>query len=72
MEMMKDEIQVAYPCYSKNSEPMVWSMIYWTNPLPRQALSDMVFKTPWLTQLTSMAAVVKYSYALLPHQAKTR
>jgi hypothetical protein len=68
MEMMKDEIQVAYPCYFEKfrTDGVEYDIYIGQSIAPEKPFSDIYLKNLRLTQLTSMAAVAKYSHALLP------
>ena len=68
MEMMKDEIQVAYPCYFEKfrTDGVEYDIYIGQSIAPDKPFSDIYLKNLRLTQLTSMAAVAKYSHALLP------
>ncbi|MEP7371981.1 MAG: GAF domain-containing protein [Chitinophagaceae bacterium] len=68
MELMKDEIQVAYPCYFEKfrTDGVEYDIYIGQSIAPDKPFSDIYLKNLRLTQLTSMAAVAKYSHALLP------
>jgi hypothetical protein len=68
MEMMKDEIQVAYPSYFEKfrTDGVEYDIYIGQSIAPDKPFSDIYLKNLRLTQLTSMAAVAKYSHALLP------
>jgi len=68
MEMMKDEIQVAYPCYFEKfrTDGVEYDIYIGQSIAPDKPFSDIYLKNLRLTQLTSMAAVARYSNALLP------
>jgi len=68
MEMMKDEIQVAYPCYFEKfrTDGVEYDIYIGQSIAPDRPFSDIYLKNLRLTQLTSMAAVARYSHALLP------
>jgi hypothetical protein len=68
MEMMKDEIQVAYPCYFEKfrTDGVEYDIYIGQSIAPDKPFNDIYLKNLRLMQLTSMAAVAKYSHALLP------
>ena len=72
MEMMKDEIQVAYPCYFEKfrTDGVEYDIYIGQSIAPDKPFSDIYLKNLRLTQLTSMAAVAKYSHALLPQLSR--
>lgn len=72
MEMMKDEIQHAYPCYFEKfrTDGVEYDIYIGQSIAPEKPFSDIYLKNLRLLQLTSMAAVARYSNALLPQLAR--
>ncbi len=72
LEMMKDEIQVAYPSYFEKfrTDGVEYDIYIGQSIAPDKPFSEIYLKNLRLTQLTSMAAVAKYSHALLPQLAR--
>ena len=71
MEMMKDEIQRAYPCYFEKirTDGVEYDIYIGQSIAPDKPFSDIYLKNLRLLQLTSMATIAKYSHALLPQLA---
>lgn len=72
MEMMKGEIQQAYPTYFEKfrTDGVEYDIYIGQSIAPDKPFSDIYLKNLRLMQLTSMAAIAKYSNALLPQLAK--
>jgi hypothetical protein len=72
MDMMKDEIQGAYPSYFEKfrTDGVEYDIYIGQSIAPDKPFSDIYLKNLRLTQLTSMAAIAKYSHALLPQLAR--
>src|SRR5688572_19609896 len=68
MEKMKDEIQQAYPCFFEKfrTDGVEYDIYIGQSIAPDKPFSDIYLKNLRLLQLTSMAAVARYSNALLP------
>jgi hypothetical protein len=71
-EMLKDEIQQAYPCYFEKfrTDGVEYDIYIGQSITPDKPYSNIYLKNLRLMQLTSMAAIAKYSYSLLPHLSK--
>ncbi len=69
IEMMKGEIQRAYPCYFEKirTDGVEYDIYIGQSIAPDKPFSDIYLKNLRLLQLTSMATIAKYSHALLPH-----
>ena len=72
MDMMKDEIQGAYPSYFEKfrTDGVEYDIYIGQSIAPDKPFSDIYLKNLRLTQLTSMAAIAKYSHALIPQLAR--
>ncbi len=72
MEMMKGEIQQAYPSYFEKfrTDGVEYDIYIGQSIAPEKPFSDIYLKNLRLLQLTSMAAVARYSNALLPQLSK--
>jgi hypothetical protein len=72
MDMMKNEIQQAYPSYFEKfrTDGVEYDIYIGQSIAPDKPFSDIYLKNLRLLQLTSMAAIAKYSNALLPQLAK--
>ncbi len=72
MDMMKDEIQQAYPSYFEKfrTDGVEYDIYIGQSIAPDKPFSDIYLKNLRLLQLTSMAAIARYSNALLPQLAK--
>ncbi len=72
MEMMKGEIQQAYPSYFEKfrTDGVEYDIYIGQSIAPEKPFNDIYLKNLRLLQLTSMAAIAKYSNALLPQLAK--
>ena len=72
MEMMKSEIQQAYPSYFEKfrTDGVEYDIYIGQSIAPEKPFNDIYLKNLRLMQLTSMAAIAKYSNALLPQLAK--
>lgn len=68
-EQLKDEIQQAYPCYFEKfrTDGVEYDIYIGQSISPNLPYSDIYLKNLRLMQLTSMAAVTKYTHALLPY-----
>ncbi|MGN6291522.1 MAG: GAF domain-containing protein [Chitinophagaceae bacterium] len=68
-EMLKDEIQQAYPCYFEKfrTDGVEYDIYIGQSITPDRPYSNIYLKNLRLMQLTSMAAITKYSHSLLPH-----
>jgi len=68
MEKMKDEIQQAYPCFFEKfrTDGVEYDIYIGQSIAPDRPFSEIYLKNLRLLQLTSMAAVARYSNALLP------
>ena len=68
MEKMKDEIQQAYPCFFEKfrTDGVEYDIYIGQSIAPDKPFSEIYLKNLRLLQLTSMAAVARYSNALLP------
>ena len=68
-DQLKDEIQQAYPCYFEKfrTDGVEYDIYIGQAISPDQPYSDIYLKNLRLMQLTSMAAVAKYTHALLPN-----
>ena len=68
MDMMKGEIQQAYPTYFEKfrTDGVEYDIYIGQSIAPDKPFSDIYLKNLRLMQLTSMAAIAKYSNALLP------
>lgn len=65
---LKNEIQQAYPCYFEKfrTDGVEYDIYIGQSISPGQPYSDIYLKNLRLMQLTSMAAIAKYTHALLP------
>lgn len=72
MEMMKGEIQQAYPSYFEKfrTDGVEYDIYIGQSIAPDKPFSDIYLKNLRLMQLTSMAAIARYSNALLPQLPK--
>ena len=72
MEMMKGEIQQAYPSYFEKfrTDGVEYDIYIGQSIAPDKPFNDIYLKNLRLLQLTSMAAIAKYSNALLPQLSK--
>ena len=72
MEMMKGEIQQAYPSYFEKfrTDGVEYDIYIGQSIAPDKPFKDIYLKNLRLLQLTSMAAIAKYSNALLPQLLK--
>ena len=72
MDMMKGEIQQAYPSYFEKfrTDGVEYDIYIGQSIAPDKPFSDIYLKNLRLLQLTSMAAIAKYSNALLPQLSK--
>jgi hypothetical protein len=72
MDMMKGEIQQAYPSYFEKfrTDGVEYDIYIGQSIAPDKPFSDIYLKNLRLMQLTSMAAIAKYSNALLPQLPK--
>lgn len=72
MEMMKGEIQQAYPSYFEKfrTDGVEYDIYIGQSIAPDKPFSDIYLKNLRLLQLTSMAAIARYSNALLPQLSK--
>ncbi len=72
MDMMKGEIQQAYPSYFEKfrTDGVEYDIYIGQSIAPDKPFSDIYLKNLRLLQLTSMAAIAKYANALLPQLAK--
>ncbi len=72
MEMMKGEIQQAYPSYFEKfrTDGVEYDIYIGQSIAPDKPFNDIYLKNLRLLQLTSMAAIAKYSNALLPQLQK--
>jgi hypothetical protein len=72
MEMMKGEIQQAYPSYFEKfrTDGVEYDIYIGQSIAPDKPFTDIYLKNLRLLQLTSMAAIAKYSNALLPQLPK--
>ena len=70
--MMKDEIQQAYPCFFEKfrTDGVEYDIYIGQSIAPDKPFSDIYLKNLRLLQLTSMAAVARYSNALLPQLSR--
>ena len=70
--MMKSEIQQAYPSYFEKfrTDGVEYDIYIGQSIAPEKPFNDIYLKNLRLMQLTSMAAIAKYSNALLPQLAK--
>ena len=68
MEMMKGEIQQAYPCYFEKfrTDGVEYDIYIGQSIAPDKPFNDIYLKNLRLLQLSSMAAIAKYSHALIP------
>ncbi len=68
-DQLKDEIQQAYPCYFEKfrTDGVEYDIYIGQSMSPDMPYSDIYLKNLRLMQLTSMAAVAKYTHALLPY-----
>lgn len=71
-EMLKDEIQQAYPCYFEKfrTDGVEYDIYIGQSITPEKPYSNIYLKNLRLMQLTSMAAIARYSHSLLPHLAR--
>lgn len=71
-EMLKDEIQQAYPCYFEKfrTDGVEYDIYIGQSITPDKPYSNIYLKNLRLMQLTSMAAIAKYSYSLLPYLSR--
>jgi len=71
-EMLKDEIQQAYPCYFEKfrTDGVEYDIYIGQSITPDKPYSNIYLKNLRLMQLTSMAAIARYSHSLLPHLAR--
>ena len=67
MELMKDEIQKAYPCYFEKfrTDGVEYDVYIGQSIAPHKPFSDIYLSNLRLLQLTSMAAIAKYTHSLL-------
>jgi hypothetical protein len=67
MELMKDEIQKAYPCYFEKfrTDGVEYDIYIGQSIAPQKPFSDIYLSNLRLLQLTSMAAIAKYTHSLL-------
>lgn len=72
MEMMKGEIQQAYPSYFEKfrTDGVEYDIYIGQSIAPDKPFNDIYLKNLRLLQLTSMAAIARYSNALLPQLSK--
>jgi hypothetical protein len=72
MNMMADEIQQAYPSYFEKfrTDGVEYDIYIGQSIAPDKPFSEIYLKNLRLMQLTSMAAIAKYSNALLPQLPK--
>ena len=70
--MMKGEIQQAYPSYFEKfrTDGVEYDIYIGQSIAPDKPFNDIYLKNLRLLQLTSMAAIAKYSNALLPQLSK--
>lgn len=68
MDMMKTEIQQAYPSYFEKfrTDGVEYDIYIGQSIAPEKPFSDIYLKNLRLLQLTSMAAIARYANALLP------
>lgn len=68
MDMMKDEIQKAYPSYFEKvrTDGVEYDIYIGQSIAPDKPFSDIYLKNLRLLQLTSMATIAKYAHALKP------
>jgi hypothetical protein len=76
LEGMKDEIQVAYPCYFEKfrTDGIEYDIYIGQSIAPDKPFSDIYLKNLRLLQLTSMAAIARYTHSLktsLPIRVET-
>jgi hypothetical protein len=66
MEMMKDEMQKAYPCYFEKfrTDGVEYDVYIGQSLAPDKPFSEIYLGNLRLMQLTSMAAIARYTYAL--------
>ncbi|PZR22531.1 MAG: GAF domain-containing protein [Citrobacter freundii] len=71
-EMLKDEIQQAYPCYFEKfrTDGVEYDIYIGQSITPNKPYSNIYLKNLRLMQLTSMAAIARYSNSLLPHLSR--
>jgi hypothetical protein len=71
-EMLKDEIQQAYPCYFEKfrTDGVEYDIYIGQSITPNKPYSNIYLKNLRLMQLTSMAAIARYSHSLLPYLAR--
>lgn len=68
-DRLKDEIQQAYPCYFEKfrTDGVEYDIYIGQSISPDSPYSDIYLKNLRLMQLTSMAAIARYTHALIPH-----
>lgn len=68
-DRLKDEIQQAYPCYFEKfrTDGVEYDIYIGQSISPDLPYSDIYLKNLRLMQLTSMAAIARYTHALVPH-----
>jgi len=71
-ELMKVEIQQAYPCYFEKfrTDGVEYDIYIGQSIAPDRMYNDIYLKNLRLMQVTSMAAIAKYSHSLLTQLAK--
>ena len=71
-ELMKDEIQVAYPCFFEKfrTDGVEYDIYIGQSITPDIPYSDMYLKNLRLMQISSMAAVAKFAHSLLPQLSR--
>lgn len=72
MDMMKTEVQHAYPSYFEKfrTDGVEYDIYIGQSIAPEKPFSDIYLKNLRLLQLTSMAAIARYTNALLPQLPK--
>lgn len=70
-DRFKEEIQQAYPCYFEKfrTDGVEYDIYIGQSITPNNPYSDIYLKNLRLMQLSSMAAIAKYTHALLPQLA---
>lgn len=72
LDMLKDEIQTAYPAYFEKirTDGVEYDIYIGQSITPEKPFSDIYIKNLRLMQLTSMAAIAKYTHSLQEHLNK--
>lgn len=69
MEMMKEEMQQAYPCYFEKfrTDGVEYDVYIGQSIAPEKPFKEIYLNNLRLMQLTSMAALAKYTHSLIEH-----